>query len=695
MVIFLILEKKFANMRFAEFKLGTKSPIFILALFLQFSFFNKIFAEMEPKESFFEESEASDSLKSSLYYKNKDSFNTTISNGEILNIWEKLKANKSFQKRQWEKLLHFERDIILRKRSQVTDSRFFISSLGYKNPEDEMKETLISFFWKTDKLNVLYDDFKTENPQHPICKFPARLKFIKNEMRQNEIFRKLPVPDCYYRDLFLRSLKPQSISFVFSSYYANSPGSAFGHTFFRVNKKEKEGRKKQELLDYGISFAANAQTENPLMYAILGLAGGFNGTYTNVPYYYKVREYNDFESRDLWSYELNLTEDELETLVFHFWEIGPHFFTYYFFSQNCSYQMLTALEAAAPRLSFSEKLPVFIIPADSVKVLFTEKDFVKNVEFRPSMLKQFDSRFSLLDKIEKKVFISYVKNQKLPSEYDHLTEERKSMVIDTVLNYADLKDPLGIAKREGPWFAFKETNLLTRARLDFISEELKIPTPELERPESSHPSSRVALGAGEEKRSQSKKVFFEFRFALHDLLDSKRGLPKFSQLEFGNFKFSTVVNSIFLDHFSFFKVQQLNPLTDLEKKLSWSMEVGTKRFDFCDSRIDCFGHGFKSMFGYAVDLNSFTMWLMPSLEYRYGEYFEKERNHFALGGQGGLIYSLSDKHRFYLFYEKQWFNASHHVEENHWEYRFNYQKNISFSMISSSQNYQGLFYLYF
>jgi hypothetical protein len=35
-----------------------------------------------------------------------------------------------------------------------------------------------------------------------------------------------------------------------------------------------------------------------------------SGEYSLMPYYRKVKEYGDFESRDLWEYELNLSPEE-------------------------------------------------------------------------------------------------------------------------------------------------------------------------------------------------------------------------------------------------------------------------------------------------------------------------------------------------------------------------------------------------
>ena len=75
-----------------------------------------------------------------------------------------------------------------------------------------------------------------------------------------------------------------------------------------------------------------------------------------MPYYVKVQEYSNMESRDLWEYELTLSAAQVSRLVMHAWETRATHFDYYFFSRNCSYQLLALLEAADPDLHLIERL---------------------------------------------------------------------------------------------------------------------------------------------------------------------------------------------------------------------------------------------------------------------------------------------------------------------------------------------------
>ena len=64
-----------------------------------------------------------------------------------------------------------------------------------------------------------------------------------------------------------------NITVIFASSYPGNPASLFGHTMLRVHRSSATAE--QPLLDEGIGFAADVDTDNALLYAIKGLFGGF------------------------------------------------------------------------------------------------------------------------------------------------------------------------------------------------------------------------------------------------------------------------------------------------------------------------------------------------------------------------------------------------------------------------------------
>lgn len=614
-------------------------------------------------------------------------------NLDLQNLVDQAGREKLFEQPIWNKLLHYEKNIFFSVASQIKDPAFFLSVEGHKNNDQEMIATLIGFFAPIELKD-----------KHPICKYPARLNWLKQKLKNHPAWNQLPQPTCYYFDVYLRNLNAESISFVFSSYYANNPGSAFGHTFFRVNKKSKVGKAKQELLDYGISYAAQVTTGNSLLYMINGLTGGFKGTYISVPYYYKVREYNDYESRDLWAYELNLTHDEVTQVLNHMWEIGPHYFDYYFFTQNCSYHMLTVLEAASERIKLTDKVPLYVIPSDSVKALFKIPDFVRKTEFRPSLRKHFEKKWDQLENSEKDNLLSLIQSfsEEKIKAINFPTQDRKALFYDAFIDYADMKDPKGIADRQGQWHTIKEFLLVNRAEIPVISEESLIPLTENERPEQSHPSARVTLGIGEQK--STAVGIFQYRFAFHDLLDNSRGLPSFSQLEFFNFKFQMSDGNTNLQSFSFFNILQLNPLKKIDPQLSWGADLGIKNMNLCSSKKSCLGSGLKGFAGYSIASGDHLFWALSLFHYRYGNQFEGPNNYISIGYQLGYLFEFSQKWKVLSKYEKEIPNQFQTIDSLTASSRFNFKYNqaielewqaSALSEIDNNQTSRILYHYYF
>lgn len=556
--------------------------------------------------------------------------------------------------RAWKKLLHIEPNIIGVSSTQITDEKFYLSNLPKYRDMDELSATLHAFFEPAEKFARLIDDplKKTttskvlDHSEHAICRFPARLKYLKDTLSNPNLWSTLPQVQCLYQNIFLESLNPKSVSYVFSSYYSDSPGSAFGHTFFRVNRQSESTRLRQELLDYGMGFAANVTVSNPAAYAVLGLVGGFTGGWTNLPYYYKVREYNDFEARDLWSYDLNLTPDEIQMFALHMWEIGGHSYTYYFFTQNCSFHMLTALEAAAPRLHLIEHVPFYyVIPSDSLKALFYEKGLVKNISFRSSTRQVFLERTNRLNTETLSEFQNYAKNEILPASLKSMSNESRALFLDAAIDLGDLRHPQIDVKTQSDLYQKRERLLSERALVNFISPEVILSKDTQQRPDEAHGSSRIGLIYSQ--KDLVKSGFFQYRFALHDLLDPQYGMPKNSQLEFFNLNFQALPQHLKFQDMNLFKVFNLSPINFFENQASWGFELGIQnKSSYCPpENQDCFLNGFTGKYGRSINVlnENYFAWGLLTVNGRYGAKLYDSKYYLAPGFEFGLLARIGNQ----------------------------------------------------
>lgn len=602
-------------------------------------------------------------------------------------------------------------------KSQISDPKYFLSQ---KNNDDlaELQATVRGFFKPANEYEKLIDA-PTEalkkivpkildHSEHPMCRFPARFKFLRDNLMVRENFwNQLPKVNCVYQNIFFEAIQAHSVSFVFSSYYADSPGSAFGHTFFRINKKrEMNTFERQELLDYGIGYAANITIDNPIMYTFLGLTGGFTGSWVNVPYYFKVREYNDFESRDLWSYDLNLTQDEVYLLTAHLWEVGAHHYTYYFFTQNCAYHMLTVLEAAAPRLQLSDKVPfLYVIPSDTIKVISESEGLVKSISYRPSIRQVFNKRFFLLENHLKTQFIKYADTGDLNYLNSDLNDIDRAMLYDVAIDLFDLRySHLATFKNNKPSIE-KEKLLNDRAKLSSVFPELKHELSEKLNPAISHGSSRFGFSFLENEKFT--KIGLNYRFALHDLLDDQTGLPNYSMLEFVNLKFNLERNDqdnqtrFKLNEFNLFDVANFNPSSFIEKKQSWAGSIGVERNTrFCQSdKHNCYQFGGKFKYGFAFEnkLNSQSVlyWTMLTTNLRYSEDLRIGKYLISIGSELGALVRFSDSHALlgFLKHEGQ-FNYPPFTQLN-FEYRCTLNKNNQIGLRSVDNLIESFVYFNF
>ncbi|HSM93188.1 MAG TPA: DUF4105 domain-containing protein [Anaeromyxobacteraceae bacterium] len=465
----------------------------------------------------------------------------------------------------WLRLGHWRPRLLGGVKSEADGREFFLAKEGKTDPAAELDATLAGFFDASPKAEEL-DDAQ--------CRFPARFGYLGAKLGFD--LARLPARRCPRFEEFYGRVKATGATLVFSSWYLNNPASAFGHTFLRLDQAgESRAGRDAELLDYAVDYSAHVDTGNALLYAFKGLTGLFEGRFNHYPYYYKVREYAEYESRDLWEYDLALSPGEVAMLVAHLWELGGTRFDYWYLDENCSYHILGALEAAAPRLELLSHVgPLVILPSETVKALYRNPGLVKQAQYRPSLRRQFDARISLLRDAE----ADFV--EPLASDPDTalpaVPPPRQAAVLDAALDLLDFRRGREIligADAEGA--ATRQRLLERRSRLGVQSPRLDLTPPQEGRPQVGHPSVRAGLGAGVTDGAGAVALT-DFREALHDLGDPDAGYPPTSQMEFLSARLALSTETARLEALdaSLVRVTSLNGVSRFERRPSWRMRFG-------------------------------------------------------------------------------------------------------------------------
>lgn len=459
--------------------------------------------------------------------------------------------------RSWRVLGHYKG-----KTSGVKPSEFFVSPKGRTDPKAELEATILAFFEPEPDLAA------DKRAQHPQCRFPARYAWLKERLGIDPA--RLPERRCERFEEWKATLGAERVTVVFADAFLNNPASMYGHTFLRLRRGG--AGQGEDLLDYTVNFAGNPQTANPVFYALEGIFGMFPGSYTTMPYYMKVQEYTNIESRDLWEYDLNLSSAEVDRLVSHLWEMGSAKFDYYFFSENCSYQLLTLVDAAAPDLHLADRFGFGVVPLDTVRA-FGPRAAYDTARRRPSHVSQMLARRSRLEPEEAALATTLARGG-APEAWTHLASykpERQALMLDSADDY--LRFRAGFAPDLPPQTAKTERELLV-ARGKLGLPPAPEPQPERLRPDLGHPTHRLGVYQGGDRHTGFTEV--QFRAALHDLPTPGQGYIPDSQLEMGSVRarWDYRRKEAYIEKLDIASIVTLSPLDSWIKRASWKASFG-------------------------------------------------------------------------------------------------------------------------
>jgi len=561
---------------------------------------------------------------------------------------------------QWLNALHYKKGWFFGLSSEADSDSFFFHKDGDSNPELEFEAS----------MNALTKPLSGDPNKHAQCRFPTRTKIAKRLIPS--LAPKLSIK-CPEYEKFKSKISAKSASLVFSSYYLDTPASAFGHTLMRFSKyKDPKEGESFELLDHAVNYSANVTTSNALIYGLMGLSGGFKGEFAFMPYFYKVREYNDYESRDIWDYHLNLTDDELDTVVSHVWEMKQTWFAYWYLTENCSYHMLSLLDVANPKWRLAERNPYFVVPVDTIQTVKETPGLLKEVRFRPSKRRTVKYRLAQMTNQEKELFDTQARDFTKPLDLGPLSNESKAKVLDATMDFLDYKYSEEILMNNSTPSTWKRKFLIARSKLGIKSEKVDMPFPTKEQPQIGHKSRRIAIGAGSAGLNDDFALL-EYRFTLHDLLDNPTGHNKDAWMEMGNFKFRYHPeverrgnSSMFrFDEFSLFHVVSLSPIEQYFSTMTWTARVGSKIVkdrgcDFCFTPMMRVGAGLSQDFDWLV------YYFMISTEAEVAKDISRRGYRLGSGPDGGIILRFHDRFQALLRgeYIRRFFS------KNKWTYEY-------------------------
>ncbi len=474
---------------------------------------------------------------------------------------------------EWRTLGHYRPDLLGAGWHSLIDSDgFFLAADGRADPRSELRASLGAFFAPAPTGGDAGD-------QHPQCAFVARYRWLKWRLDFDP--RLLPERSCDAFDAWLETIDADSVTLVFPAAYLNNPASMFGHTLLRFDRPGQT--EATRLLSFAVNYGAETGADNGVLFAVLGLTGGYHGTYSVEPYYNLVKRYSDIENRDIWEYRLDLSPLEVERMLAHLWELRDQYSDYYFFDENCSYQLLFLLDAARPGLDLVDDFAFHVIPVDSVRSVLARKGLLRGTVFRPSGETRLRHGLAAMS-ADERALVEALGAGELDADAlaaTGLPLPRQAAVLE--LAEASVTHRLRTGDLERDTAASRARSLLTaRSQIAPKADRPAMPVPET-RPDQGHGSARFAAGAG--WRDGSFFQALRLRPAYHDRLDPTGGFAAGAAITFLDTELRHYEgdSAPALDRLTLVRISSLAPRDELIRPVSWRLNFGLERLHVEDS----------------------------------------------------------------------------------------------------------------
>lgn len=506
---------------------------------------------------------------------------------------------------EWQRILLMIPRITGVRTSIGDDPTFFLAPDGGKNPRAELFATIAAFV----------EPWNGAQDADPICLFPRRLMFLHKTIGFE--LPKTRRPPCTAYNDWRKQHPTTGLSYVFAANYLNNPASMYGHTFIRLHMPSDDGGKASPLLDDAVNFAANMTNDNMFLYPVLGLTGRFFGTFTLLPYYLKVQEYNNSETRDLWEYPLNLSPEEVDAFMATLWEVGPHPIRYWYMDENCALVLLLLLSAARPTLSVGDEFPLIASPKDSVNHLRPHGILGVPVR-RASALTRFKERHRRLNADEAKLLEAQSRADHLLPALTRHDDASRAKILDALIEWISWKERLAGNRTPKTYPGLWSESLAARAAIPTASPEVAPTIDEITRPDRGHLGQRWGLAL--RSHTSRHEAILNLRLALHDAWSPPGGYAPDQEIVMGDFQAGLGKNAdkrwdAFVERAMLIHILSVPAFNDFNAAQAWTLTLGSQRMWGYDRAGDAWmTHKFEGGAGLAVAQGNVRTWIIPIAE---------------------------------------------------------------------------------
>ena len=543
------------------------------------------------------------------------------------------------------KALHFRVSPKIAQQSDVLSPKFFLAydqqlhkdNLNLITPEQELMAS----------LQAIFADIPENQNAHAQCRFPARYFWLSQKLDLSTA----PKPKCERLERWAKFNSLKSVSLLMVSGYFGNPASTFGHLLVKLNNSEFRNSS-GNLLDQSINYGAEVPDNEPIpIYIAKGLTGGYVSRFADKKYYTQDLVYSKNELRDIWEYELNLSEEENMFLVFHIWEMLGVKSSYYFLKENCGYRIAELLELISGQTMTPNYQPWYL-PVSVFQGLedLDQGKYIKSIKFIPSTQRKLHDNFENFNS-EKTNFLNQIfANPALITDTNSPLEsyapQEQAELVDFMLEYYQYKtdqssEDQALVKL---YKSYKNKLLKKRFKLPTLKKPMTSLSRELISPAKGAKPRLISIGVIKQASNQTH-ANLGIGLLHSDILSNSKGTLENSELT--AFHAEIDINNsddISLKHFDILRILKLG-LTDTalygEKNKTWRVGIGFEKTSVSCTECTNFyvGGGLGKTFISNDGLISYAM-----LNAKYVQ----ENEQLELSPELGVVFTANDYFKSYL-----------------------------------------------
>lgn len=488
--------------------------------------------------------------------------------------WAKIEQNALYEDRTWLRLLHFPIENPDRQSAILTND-FFLSESH--NARDELK-ALLTLLLKND----------VEENVSLYCRFPARFYWLKQRLQISDA--EFTLPYCKKLEEWAKFSDLQSISLIMVSAYYGNPASAFGHVLIKLNNGGYSDS--GDLLDQGVNFGALVpDNENPIIYILKGLFGGYAAGFSDKKFYTQDLVYTGAENRDMWEYHLDLSDYQQRLFVYHLWELVGAKYQYFFLKENCGYRVAELVELALDDASFRDTNAPWYLPISifhRLEELQSEENqqLIRQMDFLPSNQHQLYTQVEELSAAQVRYLNALIiEPERLTSAQSDLSTLEQAEVLDALITYYNYQSASEFGDEKDPEIvALKEKVLQKRLLLPVNPQRFEFPIAQHPSPALGSKPGVMRFGLATQTQLGSYN-HLDFAAVVYDVVGRQFGRLNNGELRALELSVLLKDSELYIDEFILGGATKLNLRPSAlvgEKSFSWRIRTGFRR-----KTLDC------------------------------------------------------------------------------------------------------------